>query len=326
VERAAKTPVTKERLLEQLTKTGGTPFAITCADCVTEDDIYINVKEINDLRRRAVAGLERRITGSYKRPVSLPAEEHLAKVVEVFAEPSYRQTVLVTTLAQAAAALESKPYRLYLECTPDSLAGLDRIIENNNGAKIFAALPPCNLSEDKLLARMEESGISGYLVRTYGQLQKLKDMNSQRETALDYSFNVTNAYSFAELAKSASSVCVSPELGDTLDIAGAAAEFVVYGRLTLMTTSLCPAGIAAGKEISCRLRGKPGEYTLTGRAAFPVFRDCESCTARILSPINDIPLPENLNAAPSVEIYKRFDFTTESPDECRERLCLSCLS
>jgi len=338
VERAEKNPVTRERLLYQLAKMGGTPFSVEFSECDIEEDIYTNIKEINEVRRKAVAEMERRIIQSYKRNnVSNPsnANDHDGLKVcgtdfaalQVFetsetsetSKISSKYTVLVNRVEQAMAVIESNPSRVYLEGVSNYIECLEQIIDSaNGGAKIFAALPPCLPPDgDRLLEQLEASGIDGYLVRTYGHLQKLENLKSKKEIALDYSFNVMNSRTFAQLAKYAQSICLSSELRQVSDISvvkGAIAETLVFGRLTLMTSNLCPVGISAekGSDMHCRLRGKPGTYILTGRngMVFPIVRDCESCTARVLSPIND-------NLIPDGEFYLRLDFTTETPEECR---------
>jgi len=159
-------------------------------------------------------------------------------------------------------------------------------------------------------------------------LQKLEAINSKKVIALDYSFNVMNSRSFAQLAEYASSICLSPELeGQCKTEDGPLpwlwprqrnvlcfSETVIYGRLTLMTTNLCPVGISVGKDDGryCRMRRKKGVYSLVGNnnRSFPIFRDCESCTARILSPIKE-------NISKDGKSYHRLDFTTETHDECR---------
>ena len=134
-----------------------------------------------------------------------------------------KYTVLASNSEQAFAAIEANPYRLYLEYVPDNFDKIKRIIKAVGGnVKIFMAVPPNN---DDLLTQLKTTAIDGYLVRTYGHLQKLEDLGSKKEIALDYSFNVLNSRTFARLAEYASSICLSPELG-TAEINPAALTFL----------------------------------------------------------------------------------------------------
>jgi len=57
VEKANKTPLTEERIKEKLKKLGNTPFILENITCEIENDIFIQVKDINELRRNIIEKL-----------------------------------------------------------------------------------------------------------------------------------------------------------------------------------------------------------------------------------------------------------------------------
>ncbi|MBP5295419.1 MAG: DUF3656 domain-containing protein, partial [Lachnospiraceae bacterium] len=67
---AMKSPVTREQLLERLSKTGGTGFQIGHMDGAFEEGLFLPVSELNALRRNAVQDLKDNILRHYRR--SLP--------------------------------------------------------------------------------------------------------------------------------------------------------------------------------------------------------------------------------------------------------------
>lgn len=67
VQMAQKRPVTKEDIQKQLGKTGNTPFHFTNISVIMDEDIFIPLKEINELRRNALEQLKKRLTESNKR-------------------------------------------------------------------------------------------------------------------------------------------------------------------------------------------------------------------------------------------------------------------
>lgn len=57
VEKANKTPLTEERIKEKLKKLGNTPFILENITCEIENDIFIQVKDMNELRRNIIEKL-----------------------------------------------------------------------------------------------------------------------------------------------------------------------------------------------------------------------------------------------------------------------------
>ena len=53
-EKAAKQPLTKERIEKQLQKTGNTPFIFENLDIYIEGDVFIPIQAVNELRRRGL--------------------------------------------------------------------------------------------------------------------------------------------------------------------------------------------------------------------------------------------------------------------------------
>ena len=75
--RAEKQPLTTQRLREQLGRLGGTPFKLGGLKNWLPDDVMLPVSELNRLRRRAVAELERsRLQPKRWRLVESPLDQH----------------------------------------------------------------------------------------------------------------------------------------------------------------------------------------------------------------------------------------------------------
>ncbi len=67
VMKAEKQPLSEEKVIQQLEKTGGTPFKISDMNLDMSKDIYIGISSLNKLRREAVDELEKKIVSSAKR-------------------------------------------------------------------------------------------------------------------------------------------------------------------------------------------------------------------------------------------------------------------
>src|SRR5574344_975532 len=57
-EKALKTPTSKERIIEQLSKLGNTIYNIRDIDVTLDDGLFVDIKEINELRRDAINELD----------------------------------------------------------------------------------------------------------------------------------------------------------------------------------------------------------------------------------------------------------------------------
>lgn len=67
-EKALNNPITKDRILSQITKTNNTPFEFVKINVELEDDVFIpSIKELNEIRRMAILKLENMIIQKNKR-------------------------------------------------------------------------------------------------------------------------------------------------------------------------------------------------------------------------------------------------------------------
>lgn len=67
VEKAQNSPLDKERIRQQLCRLGGTSFIQKDTDIIIDDDIFIPIGELNNLRRDAIKEYSAKYLGKYKR-------------------------------------------------------------------------------------------------------------------------------------------------------------------------------------------------------------------------------------------------------------------
>ena len=98
---------------------------------------------------------------------------------------------------------------------------------------------------------------------------------------------------------------------------------IVHGRLPLMTTRQCPAGLydgGDGEAQACSARGSGDNYALLDHkgAVLPVSRDCDACVAHILSPraLFTMNMAKRLTAANIGAL--RVVLTDETNEQARE--------
>jgi len=286
---AENKPISAERIIEQLSKTGGTPFIFNFLDDSTiAENIFIGMSQLNELRREVVTELEQKIIASFKRTApteSIPAAP--------FSPSQHTQhlTILVRNAAQFNATLASSAVdRIYFELCDDLMQNANAYAEKcaSNKVELFVALPGIG-DTTEISETFEKSSIDGYLCRNYGELLALSQ--TKKQIALDFNFNIINSAAFNYFT--ANSMCLSYE--NTLEnirhitaFGKGMAEIVIHGKIPVMTTQQCPVGLydagKCGKQF-CKLRNNAEQYELADKtgAKFPVIANCNLCIAQILS-------------------------------------------
>lgn len=295
VERAENQPTTVEKLKQQTEKMGSTPFALESLEIEADDDIYVSIGALNQLRRMAVEALEEAILKSTKRSSLQGEEKEEERKKENLLQKKLH--VLVTDFLQLEAVVRIKGLRvIYYEASADMERNLPSALElcRRFGVSLYAALPKISRQwrkeiEDAMVESLKKTEIDGFLVRSAGQFGMVKD--SGKKITVDYSLNVMNEEGVAFWKQQgADEVCLSVEANlQEINVMGDKdCEMVVYGYLPLMKTQQCPIGNYAGEKeghLYCSERNNTELYFLRDRKGlkFPLMTDCERCVCTILN-------------------------------------------
>lgn len=176
VQKSINAPVTKERIIEQLEKLGNTPFV--CNQCIVESDseIFISIKELNELRR---ALIEKLIEKRENKEISF--QKNIVNFEEVPRYEKFGITALVKTEEQLNKCLDKKISRIYV--TNKSLYDKYKNITN-----VYLKLPRCSRNPKKF-------EVENNLISDYYEYQKDKNYIA------DYTMNVSNIYTIYYLSK-----------------------------------------------------------------------------------------------------------------------------
>ncbi len=313
-QKALNRPMTEQEFTERICKTGDTPFEFVIEGVSVEDGLYMPVSKLNMIRRSACEMLEKHIIEKSRRQNAnyryekTPREKASGAVI----------TALVNTAEQLKACIEAGVKRIY--CPPETADESAYIKCREKGIELYIALPHITRRGNAVFYEKYKS-CDGYLVRSLGE------MRSEKPIIADYSLNVMNSAS-ADIMRSitgSDTLTLSPELNiaELNDTADKDCEIVIYGRLPLMTTHQCPAGLYdADKNSSkyCSLKGKKHSYALEDRThrRFPVLRNCRECYALIL---NSEPIYVLNRAAELIGTgvgFMRLEFTDEGYKDCFE--------
>ncbi|MCZ2200918.1 MAG: U32 family peptidase [Cylindrospermopsis raciborskii PAMP2012] len=185
-------PLTTEKLTEQFSRLGNTPFHLQTLENHLTGNIMLPVSELNKMRREIVTKLE-----ELRIQPRLWTLNHQAKWQDLminkssvnFADPEL--IILVRSISQLQAVLTTDIHTIYCELeNPNNYKQAVQIVRNSGKkVKIFVAPPRITKpGENWILKQVKDSQADGYLIRNYDQLEYFADENCIG----DFSLNIAN--------------------------------------------------------------------------------------------------------------------------------------
>jgi putative protease len=298
--RAERRPLTADTLKAQLGRLGNTPFGLGKLDCRIEGEVMLPLRELNEVRRRALERLEAvKITA--RRPPALEASDFERRLrgylqkrpVRIFSRPERpRLTVAVGNLAGVTAAVEAGADVVYFPGEGLGAArtiGFEQLVEagdvcRRGGASLVLWLP--RILHDRDLVRWDQllaesdRFISGVLAGNPGVFLMA---GGRPELVADFPLNIFNRLTLSLLAElGATRVTLSLELTleQVRELAANApvpVEVLVHGALPVMVSEYCVVGSLLDPEDGdrCTVRCRTGRFALRDRLGlrFPVGVD-----------------------------------------------------
>ena len=224
VELSKNNEVTKDNIIKCLSKLGNTPFVSNKIDINKDNNIFVSLKSINEIRRKVIDEL-------IKKRISTNKNININKVLpknNLNIQKKNNLNILVRTEEQLKCAIDNKLDSIYV--TDYEL--YNKYKKTNN---IYYRIP-----------RIDKENISfnnsNLLVTDLSSLNKYKKNNKINS---DYYLNVTNSKTVELLNEiGVSTVTISPELDihQIKDIMknNYNIEIIIYGRLELMIMKYCP--------------------------------------------------------------------------------------
>ncbi len=305
VEKALRQPGEKEQLARQFSKLGNTGFEPETVEVEVQGEVFVPVKEINQLRNRAVSELEKLRIARGKRK---PCPESEIKLPELATWTCPEQPLLAVSVyspGELEEAIEGGADLLYygegLFCPGKGRDKAFRFeadyetavrLARDAGRKIYFKTPRIVKDSEmpavnEILDAAKALAADGVLVSNLGvfRLAKAKGI----PVIPDSSLNVFNSYALDFFCKKgAERVTLSPEL--TLEeirllAAAGPAEAIVHGRLELMESEHCVVGgLLGGKKERCTAPCRNGNHALADEKnyEFPLVMD-SACRMHLLN-------------------------------------------
>lgn len=292
-ERSEKQPLTTEKVITQLSKTGNTPFDAQNITVNLDNELFLPVSTLNELRRKAFEEYEKYLISKMAKNIE---EKNLPKIEKYNASSKRTTSVFFNILREEC--LNLKGVDNFYFTFKDALKNME-LIQKFEGKK-YILLPSITKSNYAKLIKehIKEicESVDGFVLSNIGQLEYVADL----ETILiaNYTFNTFNTYTIDELEERGfSKVILSPELTkQQINSLGAKLkrELIAYGNTCVMTSEYCPVGAIDGKFTSknkCSMpcvncyNSKDDKYYLRDRMNmnFRVLPDNIDCQSRIFN-------------------------------------------
>ena len=273
---AINTPISEERIISQLSKTGNTPFEFKKINVNLDNNLYIqSISNFNDFRRVALSEYEKKLVNSFKRTISFDMPYiQTSKSQKVYS--NYKTiSILFNTLDLKFDYTNLKnidriyiPYKYFIQKSFSDL-----LLKLSNKYNLYVYMPTINrnfITEKNISNIVSEFKISGFVLSNIGDFELLKKY-SDKSFICNYTFNIYNDLTIKELN---ATVTLSPELNtnDLQTINSSNTELIVYGKTPLMNSNYCLLGKANKCYSSCSKKCmSSNKYFIKDRLGF-LFR------------------------------------------------------
>ena len=267
VEKALTSETTNENIIKQLSKLGNTPFIIDKINIIKDDQIFISVKELNELRRLLIQKLiDKKIQNN-----DIVINKNVDNYVN-YKDENLTINILVRNEEQLKAALECDINNIY---TPNTI--LHKKYKNT-----FLRLP-------RVMNTRPDIKNDNLLITEIGSTCYAKENNVYS----DYYLNIINNNALQLLHKNGiKQVTLSPETNDKINLIDNQnnnVEIIIYGYLEAMITKYCPLNMLLNNnQKPCSLCKDQYYLKDTNGRMFPIIQN--NCLTTILNhkPLNDI--------------------------------------
>lgn len=285
---AVSRPLVLADVEKQLKKTGGSGFVFECLEIVMEEELFLPMQALNELRRTALDTLKRQIIGQYYRT----EKKIMLDNEKITGEETVTELPILTVSLESLDGFEvacsaSNVERIYIDCTAfgsreEFLSVSAKLIEACHAKKkqCFYILPWIFRAKAKQYYQAEAFVVlekyDGILLRSLDELQFLKERKYTKIMAADWNLYTFNRVAEEFFRKEGLSFDTAPPELNKWELAErtlTGSELIVYGYQPLMVSAQCQVKNRQG------CTKKPSVHYLTDRKnmKFAVKNQCAFC-------------------------------------------------
>ena len=274
--KALKRPLSKQDVIDKITKLGNTPYECSNVKVYMDEDAFIPISAINELKRKIIEVLEDRLSVLYKRD-TVSKKDISCNVVKDRSRDNTHINVLVSSIEQYEAIKDMGGIsRIYVEEDRFSDKDIEYVCSKSD---IYLALP--YISRNDILSKISKyfSKVKGVLVRHIDQLAYIVANHIDTHIVLDesmYTFNTEAISMYKSMSdkctytlplehNKADNIALSQYIEDS--------ELIVYGYNRLMTSAQC----INKNTVYCDNMSHKYELVDRKSAKFNVVNICKYC-------------------------------------------------
>lgn len=354
---AQNRPLTEEVVTEKITKTGNTPFVFENLEVTMDDDIFMPVNQLNQLRRGVLEALEEALLKPYERT--------LPELVETSSAETDRQTtgnaikekqisgqslsqtsgqqsagsstevrVLIEDAEQLPAVLKADFVdTVYLDCMLYTRENLIRKLSEDidrvhaSGKKVFYVFPfifrqQTSLFYEKIMPELKKLPLDGIMVRSLDEIAFIKECGNENWQMVSdsnlYTYSNEAAEYFYRLGMIQDTIPVELNRKEILRRENSRSEMIIYGRLPLMITAQCIHKNTLGCMHQHKVLNLKDRYSVY----FPVKNFCSECYNVIYNSLPVCLFKEDVTVKKIAPAAVRLSFTTETEEETEQILTI----
>lgn len=253
--KAINNPITKDRIITQFSKTGNTPFEFENINITLDNNLYVNISDINELRRMSLHAVEEDIIRSRKKSLTKPMPKLILKETNKKQKNKKISLLLNTLDINTNYSLLEKVDNVYIPLKYFINNDYSNILKSiTSSFNTYIYMPTViksnyrNLFINSIDTVLAKFNIKGFVLSNIGTIEMLKDYKYNYEFVGNYTLNVFNNASISAFHKlGLNRITLSPELNE-LNIKEicctktSSLELIVYGRTPIMTCGYCVLG------------------------------------------------------------------------------------
>ena len=295
VQSAQNRPLTKEEAAKQMNKTGNSLFDFKELEITIEGNVFMPVKQLNELRREALEELQNKLLEAHRREKKCSlcrVSEKKEKQHEINRKPRIHVSVMSKEQLQMFLFEKTEVERLYI---PFDLFYINCItIEEvkqkayQKGMEVYASLPRMIRNRDEAYLKAISGMLAlfdGILVKSMEGLAFLQENQYKGSVVTDYSVYNWNQSALHFLNKSRDGFTYPLELSihENRELEDGNGEYVVYGRTPMMITANCI------RKTMDQCNGSINSFSQSLQDRYkkelPVYANCTHCYNEIFNAV-----------------------------------------
>lgn len=324
VQTAQKQPLTKEKLLTQMGKTGNTPFTFAELDAELTGACFLPVQALNELRRSGLSQLTEALLAPYRRELEIIASKSAAAVIITDGEEEMRLHVSLEDAAAFETAVRHPDVAsVYLDAVGFAAEGWAKAVKtaHDRGKQCALVLPHIFRTEAdtyfrKYRQELLDAEFDEIIIRSMEEVDFLRELEVPVPMVFDSGMYVMNHLAWHEMMRMGASRLTLPlELNsrELEELGCRRGELIGYGYLPAMVSAQCVMRTVSGCKKTpgiLRMRDRTGKE-------LPVKNHCRFCYNTIYNPTPLSLLGQERMVERLEPAVLRLQFTIEAPQQVK---------